>query len=103
MPKRDPLLLRLVARIGDADFTEAYIPRESGRDVYGLWMPDGSITVNPIPHTVDTIIHELLHDLKPAWSERYVRSVTTRLLKSISEDELQTIYGEYRKRARQTD
>lgn len=94
---RSPLLLRVMARIGDASFKEEYIPRESGRDIYGLQLGN-EITVNPLPHVVDTVIHEILHALFPAYSEQAIRSLTGKLCKRLSNDEIQTIYEEYRKR-----
>ena len=98
MRKRSPLLLKLMSRMGDLDFREAWIPRSQGCDVYGLWEPEGRVTINPQPHIVDTILHELLHELNPNYSERAVRSIVGKLLKGMTEEEMQAIYTEYKRR-----
>src|SRR3990167_6698860 len=95
--RRSPLLLQLMARLGDVEIKEGYIPRDGGRDIYGLWTNDGTIIINPIPHTVDSVLHELLHELKPDYNERAVRSVVGKLMKQLSEKEVQAIYLEYRR------
>ncbi len=84
--------------MGEVEFQEQWIEPYSGKDVYGLWTPDGVITINPIPHIVDTIIHELLHEAYPDWSERAVYSMTGKLMKQLTSEEMQTIYEEYRRK-----
>ena len=102
MPKaqRSPLLLRLMARLGELEFEEGWIPPEKGEHghIYGLWLAEGKILINPIPHVVDTILHELCHELKPNMSELGIRSLTGRLFKQLSDQELQTVYWEYRRK-----
>jgi len=43
-------------------------------------------------------VHECLHELYPDYPERAIRSLTGKLMKRLSEDELQTIYAEYRRK-----
>jgi hypothetical protein len=91
-----------MARMGEVDFEEAYIPREKGVDIYGYWLPEGKIIINPIPHTVDTILHELVHEHHQDFSDHAVRSVVGRLMGQMSEDELQGVYEEFIKRLRRS-
>lgn len=101
---QSPLLLRVMARFGEVEFKEGWLDRGSnGRHTAGLWESDGTITVNPIPETVDTVIHEILHDLFPNHSERAILSLTTKLRRQLSDEQLQTIYDEYRKRVTLSD
>ena len=51
-----------------------------------------------MPHVVDSVIHELLHATYPLYSERAVRSMTGKLMKQLSDEELQAIYSEYRRK-----
>ena len=94
--KRSPLLLRLMARLGELEFQEAFIPSEHGRYVYGL--TDGIITVNPIPHIVDTVIHEVLHEFFPRRSEHTILSLTGKLMRQLTDADLQAIYAEYQRK-----
>lgn len=99
---RDPLLLRVCAEIGAGSITEAYI-HDPG------WMTEGltegkQITINPAHATVNVLLHECLHRLYPAWSERTVRAKTTYLCRRLTDAETQAIYAEYqaRKKARRS-
>lgn len=97
--KKSPILLRVMARMGDLQFKEGYLSYgTNGRSTLGMWENDGTIVINPIPEVVDTIIHEILHDLFPHYSERAILSLTGKLYRQLSEEELQTIYDEYKKR-----
>jgi hypothetical protein len=104
MPKRrkpDPLLLRVCAELGAGRITEAYISDPKWH-VDGLceFGPRGRVTISPHYQTVDSLVHELIHRLQPEWSESYVRGRTTRLVRALTEQQLQTIYDEYQKRKR---
>jgi hypothetical protein len=95
--KRPLLLLRVLAELGAARIKEAFIP--SDRDAYVDGQLEGqAITINPIPETVDTVIHEVLHRLYPHWSERYIKNRTSYLMKRMSDEEVQLVYDEYQKR-----
>ena len=100
--KREPLLVRLLARLGEVDFEEAYIPRDKGRDIYGMWHPEGRITINPVPHVVQTILHELLHEHAQTYKERAVDSVVGKLYNQLTEGEIAAIYEEFVKRMRRS-
>ena len=100
-----PLLIKLMSLLGETNISEQYIEKDgrtakqSGVDVYGYWDEGtNSLVVNPVPHIVDTLIHELLHKLHPDYSEQTVRSMTGKLMKQLSDAELQAIYDMYKKR-----
>lgn len=57
---------------------------------------EGTVVVNPVPDTLDTLIHELFHARYPKWSERYVKAETTRLVRSLTHEEQQALYKAYR-------
>jgi hypothetical protein len=95
---RSPLLLRVCAELGAGRITEAYL-RDPGLQTSG-YADKGHITINPTWETVDTLIHECLHRLYPAWSETYVRNRTAYLRNRLTDAEVQTLYDEYRKRVK---
>lgn len=93
-----PLLLRVMAEIGAGRITEAYI-HDPGMATEGL-TEGPQITINPAHAIVNTLIHECLHRLHPAWSERTVRQKTSYLCRRLTDAETQTIYQEYQRRKR---
>ena len=98
-PRPDGLLVRVAAELGAGRISEAFIKDASGAQCHGF--TEGSrhhITINPVHLTCDTLIHELLHRLYPAWSEAYVRNRTAYLRNRMSDQELQALYGEYQTR-----
>ena len=105
-PFRPDVAMKAVSRLGQVDVCEAFI--EAGRgeaEVYGLWeSPEATgtgrprITINPSWHVVKTLIHEALHELHPEWSERAVRSQTTKVMNTLSPEQVWAIYEEYRRR-----
>ncbi len=101
-PRDSPLLLKIMSRLGEVTLVEKWLPRDKKHDVYGLWeeMTDGTttITINPIPSVVNTIIHEMLHSMYPDYSEQAIRSLTGKLCKQLSEEQEQTIYNEYKRK-----
>lgn len=95
--KKTPLLLKVMSRLGSMEFQEEWLPRgKDGTDTYALWQPNGTITVNVIPHVVDSVIHECLHELYPEYSEQAIRSLTGKLRRMLTEQDEQAIYDEYR-------
>lgn len=86
--------------LGTAPVTEAYITAP-GFIVDGyVNLATRTITINPAPAIVDTVIHELLHWRYPQWSENYVRRTTSFLRNRMSDAEIQSFYWAYRKRLR---
>jgi 6-phosphogluconolactonase (cycloisomerase 2 family) len=93
---RNTLLLQLMKRMAEVGVESVYIPTDSkGQKVYGYTYADGSIKVNPIVSVVDTVIHELLHSLNPAYSEATVRQLTGKLLRGMSDAEVLAFYGAF--------
>lgn len=90
-----------MTRLGELSFEEGWLPTEDGRITEAMWYPEGRIRINPIPHIVDSIVHECLHELFPKYSERAICSLTGKLMKQISAEELQTIYDEYKERVKE--
>lgn len=90
-------MISVLAEIGAGRIFEGRVD-DKDEFVDGIFESHGSITINPIPATVESLIHECLHRLHPAWQERYVRNRTTYLLRRMSDDELQCVYREYQKR-----
>ena len=90
------LWLRVVAELGAAEIIERYI-QATDLHVDGL-CEGGKITVAPMHQTVDTVIHELLHQLYPDRTERSIRRTTTLLRRVITDDEVQSFYDEYNRR-----
>ena len=96
--KNKALFFRLVAELGAAPITEAFIKSKT-ETIDGL-CEGGSITIAPHNHIVDTVIHELLHRVFPMRSERSIRRTTSLLLKQLTDDEVQYFYDEYQRRKR---
>jgi hypothetical protein len=90
-PARDPLLLELVAAIG-AGRIEIGTIHDDESFVHGVCEGD-RVTINPSISVVDTALHEVLHRLRPGFSERAVRAKVTRLMRSLSMAEIDRLYG----------
>lgn len=90
-PTRDPILLEVAAAIGAGRISMRQI-RDESEFVHGYTEPNGAIVVNPVVLTVDALVHECLHRLRPSWSEATVRRRTTRLLKQMSYSEIDKMY-----------
>jgi hypothetical protein len=82
-------------RISEQPLVE-HLPRRKA--IRGFCAVSGVVTINPIPDTLDTLIHELFHRRFPHWSERYVKQQTTLLIRAMSPEEQQTMYDTYLKR-----
>lgn len=95
---KDTLLVQVLARFGEVRFIEKWLPARRGEYTYGLWEEGGTITINPAAHLVNTIIHEIIHDIRPNASERVVKMLTTQICRKLSDEQFQAIYEEYVKR-----
>jgi hypothetical protein len=97
--KPQKLLLEVMAKLGEVRVKERFIPGDTvGEIVYGQYLSNGTVEINPVPAIVDTVIHECIHALHPDWSESSVKRMTTRLFHRLSEEELRTIYRVYARR-----
>lgn len=91
---RDPMLVEVIAAIG-AGRIELGPIHAADSHVYGYCDPedDNKIRLNQAPHAVEIAIHEATHRMRPRWSERAVKARTTRLLRQLSDREIDTLYN----------
>ena len=66
------------------------------------WRLDGlqdgeNIYIDPRPAILETLCHELLHRMKPRWSERRVTREARRLLSQMGETEIATWWRRYQR------
>ena len=94
----DPLLLDLVAALGQAHITSGQIRTPRKRSPYTiLGLCEGKqITINEAQLLLPVILHELTHYVRPHWTERGVERATQRLLRSLSDDDVEHLYRLYR-------
>lgn len=96
------LLLECMTALAEVDLVEGYIKKDEDRArVHGL-QSKGKIWINPVSPLVETIIHELLHEIKPEWSESTVIRFTTRLMREMTDDEILTVFRLYESRKTET-
>jgi hypothetical protein len=89
---RDPILIEVIAAIGAGRLSIAAIHDERDQElIEGMTETGGRVTINVNPNIVDTGIHEMLHRMRPAWSERAVRAKTTRLIRQLGGREIDTL------------
>ena len=88
---RDPLMLELVAAIGAGNIEIGPL-HDDDAFLHGL-CEGRRVYVNPSVSVVDTCLHECLHRMRPAWSERAVRAKVTRLMSLLSLDEVDRLYN----------
>lgn len=91
------LMNEILLALGELRIIEAYI--QDPKDyIHGV--TDGStVVVNPVPQIIDTLIHEVLHCIRPKWDEATVRRQTSRLMNRLSDQDLQELYEVYKARA----
>lgn len=66
------------------------------------WRLDGlqdgeNIYIDPRPAIIETLCHELLHRMRPRWSERRVTQESRRLLSRMSEQDLAAWWRRYQR------
>lgn len=98
---RDPLVLEIVAWVAaEGRLSEGWRPDPD--DPRRLWLQGlasgSTVHINPVPDTLDTVIHEVLHVIRPQWTERGVRRRTSQILKSLTDGEVQTLWAIYQDR-----
>lgn len=93
MPRipRDPLILELVAAIG-AGRIELGPIHDDTEFVHGYAQKNGVVRINPAASVVDDVLHELTHRMRPKWKEHAVRSRVGRIIRQLSDPEIDTIY-----------
>lgn len=85
------LLIEVLVALG-AGKTEIGPIHCDGELIQGCALLDGTVRINPAVEVVDTALHELLHRLRPTWSERKVRHETRQLLASLTDAEIDKVY-----------
>lgn len=92
------LIVGILAALGAGKVTEC---RLTSKDEYvdGLQVGD-HVWVDPCHAVVDTLIHELIHWLRPVWSETTVRGWTTRCISTLSDAEYDAMFEAYKRHAR---
>jgi hypothetical protein len=65
-------------------------------------MQEGEVWVNPAPNVLETVFHEILHRLYPSWAERTVISRSRKILRGLSDTEVERLYGVYLRVARKS-
>ena len=99
--KRDPLLLEVVAWVAaKGRITEGW--KSDPDDPRDLWLQGlacgRTIHINPLPDTLNTLIHEVLHVIRPHYSELGVRRRTKQLMRHMTEGELLVLWDIYQDR-----
>jgi hypothetical protein len=101
-------------RRSDALTTEVVANLEAGKRIYecvlqsegDAWIEgaahEGEVWVNPAPSVLEIVFHEILHRLYPSWSERTVISRSRKILRGLSDAEVERLYGVYLRVARRS-
>lgn len=92
-PFGEALGVSVLVEIGKGQISERYI-------VAGSTSPAGvtlgkQITINPVAETAGTLLHEILHRLKPQWGERQVSNITTALMRRFTDAQIREIHRMY--------
>jgi len=97
---RAALLQEVLTAFQSTPTVEAYIHAE---DSFIDGCTDGeTITINPVPAAVETILHELIHCLHPRWSEAYVTRRAQSTLAHMGDEQARKLYRAYQRRKRVT-
>lgn len=94
-------MVEVLAALGTVPIRSGWLEDEDDPEsmtIFGVCEPTGNtstVRINEAAHIVDTIIHEILHHLRPAWTETTVRRFSTRLYRQLQNDEVQRIYDIY--------
>lgn len=93
MTARDPVLIEVIAALGAGRVVFRPIHADGEYGVHGCCEPSGVISINPAIEICSTAIHEALHRLRPGWSERRVRAWENKLVRSLSDKEIDRLYA----------
>ncbi len=97
-PEQAALFALLREQMHVAPITEAFI---TAKDAHIEGFCDGGskhVTINPQPPIVLAILHELLHRMKPRWSERRVDRESQAVLCCMNDREIRAFYRLYQER-----
>jgi len=94
----DSLFMQCVVALGEIELNEAYIKKDQANTrYYGLQEP-GRVWVNPVTAIVDYLLHEMIHEVRPKWSEATVAGMTTRLMQKLTDAQILEFYRIYQDR-----
>ena len=98
--KRSPLLVAALSALGDVTIVQKYLIDSSHPKSFFLHgTQDGRrIIVNEAPSIVVILLHEMIHFVRPKWTERTVRRSVTLLLRQLTHEEIKAIYQQYQLR-----
>lgn len=93
----DKLWLEVVAGLGAGKVEARRIDDEDepGAVTYGVCEGGGTVVIDEPAHIVETLIHELVHRMRPSWSERKVRQAEQRLYARLTREDIETLYTIY--------
>jgi len=93
----DPLLLDVTAALGSASITSGQIvPEKHRRYMTVLGLQEGRhVTINEGALVVPTLIHELIHYVRPHYTELGVERACQRLLRSLTDDDIEHLFRLY--------
>jgi len=99
---RAALLLAVTDEMKRGRITEMHLDEGEDRSVWhGVCeRPHGHIYVDPVPDTLDTAVHELLHRMFPRWGEKRVLKTATSLVFGLSGAERRKLFALYTKVAK---
>lgn len=96
---RDPILVEVLASLGAGHITAAPLDdqNEEGLTVMGICEQHQRphVTIDEAQHIVPTLIHELVHRVRPAMTELGVERKTRQILRQLSDREINRIYEVY--------
>ena len=97
---RSKLLIDVLAALGDVRISERYIIDEDNKKTHFLHGTQAGkeIVINEAVALVPTLLHELIHFVRPKWSETTVRQQCTLLVRQLEHADVKAIYHQYRKR-----
>lgn len=94
----DKLLMECTVALAETELNEAYIRKDAANTrFYGLQEP-GRVWVNPVTAVVDYLLHEMIHEVRPGWSEATVASMTTRLMHRMTDEQIREFHRLYQNR-----
>lgn len=95
----DHLLVELRREFKRGAIVEANLKSEKpGEVVHGVHMGQ-IVVVDPVPHVVEVLMHELLHRRYPRWGERRVEKTANRMMLAMAPATRRAWYRRYRKAA----
>lgn len=100
-PYRDPILVEVLAYLGAGRIEARQLLDEDAPEdvrIYGVCesgVSGRTVTIDEGEHIVETLLHEILHAVRPQWTEQGVRRRTTQLYRQLSQAERAAIYACY--------